>query len=726
MAATDLVELLLGSPCPPSRPAARTSPSSPWPPGPASSRCEAPVAELELHEADLVALVPQDLPGVHLHVLGLAVDQVEVGQGRPLLVVRRTCRAGSPTSTESRPGGRSGPARTRGRRRGRTAPRRRRRRGRSRVQRDGAGARRGRRSGSAASGGASSVGSTPEDGTAGNRSAPRRTACRTLAGVGRSFDSLSPALADAVRAAPLFFVATAPLAADGHVNVSPKGGDTLRVLDERTVAYLDLTGSGVETIAHLRENGRITLMVCAFSGPPQIIRLYGRGEVVRARGRGLGARWRTCSPTSPGPGPSSGSAVERVGSSCGYAVPLMRYEGERIAAARVGRAEGRGRPRRVPRREERGEHRRAARPRPRVRRRRDARCRARSPSSPGRPAASARRWPGRWPPRARRSSSTRPRRWRRGSGWRRRCPTPPTSRPTWPTRPPPASLRRRHRGERYGRLDVLVNNAGTTVVIPHHDLEAVTPDVWRRIFDVNVIGTWQVTVAALPAPAGHRGRQRRERHLVGGRAADRQLHPLRGVEGGAQPRHPPAWPTWSARRCGSTPWPPASSTRRGRRIGTRCAKWCVLPRRCSAPDSPRTSPKWCSDWCAPAYVTGAGRGRRRRSRPRGSRTFVAQRSSRSARASGSLPPARRWRAAGGGKGRPMGGGLVAATRVTAARAAGARRRAGPSTRGRRPAPTAPRDRRRAHRRPTSGSSPRPARRCRRRACGGGRRRGRRR
>jgi len=146
--------------------------------------------------------------------------------------------------------------------------------------------------------------------------------------VGRSFDALTPALADAVRAAPLFFVATAPLAADGHVNVSPKGADTLRVLDERTVAYLDLTGSGAETIAHLRENGRITLMVCAFSGPPQIVRLHGRGEVVRPRDPGFD-ELAPLFPDLPGARAIVRVAVERVGSSCGFAVPLMSYEGER-------------------------------------------------------------------------------------------------------------------------------------------------------------------------------------------------------------------------------------------------------------------------------------------------------------------------------------------------------------------------------------------------------------
>ncbi len=163
--------------------------------------------------------------------------------------------------------------------------------------------------------------------------------CRTLAGVGRSFDALTPALADAVRAAPLFFVATAPLAAAGHVNLSPKGADTLRVLDERTVAYLDLTGSGAETIAHLRENGRITLMVCAFSGPPQIVRLHGRGEVLRPGDAGF-EELAGLFPDLPGTRAVIRVAVERVGSSCGFAVPLMRYEGERDRLHRWAEAKG--------------------------------------------------------------------------------------------------------------------------------------------------------------------------------------------------------------------------------------------------------------------------------------------------------------------------------------------------------------------------------------------------
>src|SRR5207253_2313915 len=102
----------------------------------------------------------------------------------------------------------------------------------------------------------------------------------SVARMGRAFDRLNDELRAFVERQHVFFVATAPLAGDGHVNVSPKGYDTFRVLDDRTVCYLDISGSGAETIAHVRENGRITIMCCAFEGNPNVVRLYGRGEVV--------------------------------------------------------------------------------------------------------------------------------------------------------------------------------------------------------------------------------------------------------------------------------------------------------------------------------------------------------------------------------------------------------------------------------------------------------------
>jgi hypothetical protein len=133
---------------------------------------------------------------------------------------------------------------------------------------------------------------------------------------------------------PLFFVGTAPLAGDGHVNLSPKGPiGTLRVLDEHTVAYLDIIGSGTETIAHLRENGRIVVMLCAFDGPPRILRLHGRGEVVLAgdpRFDELLARGGFDQPSAPEARRSIVVVnVERIADSCGYGVPLMSYEGQR-------------------------------------------------------------------------------------------------------------------------------------------------------------------------------------------------------------------------------------------------------------------------------------------------------------------------------------------------------------------------------------------------------------
>lgn len=131
----------------------------------------------------------------------------------------------------------------------------------------------------------------------------------------------------------VFFVATAPSGAEGRVNVSPKGvGGTFAVLDERTVAYVDLTASGSETIAHLRENGRVTLMFCAFEGPPDIVRLHGHGRFVTLYDEGfedLLARFDGGLDESQGARAVVVVDVERVADSCGYGVPLMDYRGER-------------------------------------------------------------------------------------------------------------------------------------------------------------------------------------------------------------------------------------------------------------------------------------------------------------------------------------------------------------------------------------------------------------
>jgi hypothetical protein len=136
----------------------------------------------------------------------------------------------------------------------------------------------------------------------------------------------------------MFFVATAPDGPGGHVNVSPKGmGGTFVVLGEHRVAYLDYHGSGAETIAHLHENGRITLMFCAFQGPPNIVRLHGRGRAVPVTDPGY-AELVQLFPAPPdlhGVRSIIEVDVTRISDSCGYAVPLMTYEGDRDLLTRA-------------------------------------------------------------------------------------------------------------------------------------------------------------------------------------------------------------------------------------------------------------------------------------------------------------------------------------------------------------------------------------------------------
>jgi Pyridoxamine 5'-phosphate oxidase len=149
--------------------------------------------------------------------------------------------------------------------------------------------------------------------------------------VGTVYEAIDGRLREFILAQPIFFVATAPSGAGGHINVSPKGGmGCLAVPDEHRVAYLDYTGSGAETIAHLRENGRITLMLCAFQGPPKIVRLYGHGRVVAPEDAEF-PHLMVGFPGEPARGLRSiiEVAVERISDSCGYQVPLMEYVGDR-------------------------------------------------------------------------------------------------------------------------------------------------------------------------------------------------------------------------------------------------------------------------------------------------------------------------------------------------------------------------------------------------------------
>lgn len=141
--------------------------------------------------------------------------------------------------------------------------------------------------------------------------------------MGKTYERIDDRLRSFIEAQRIFFVATAPLAETGHVNLSPKGLDTLRVLDPHTVAYLDYVGSGAETIAHLRENGRIVIMFCAFDGSPQILRLYGRGEVLEPQDDEFARIRRQFSPSSDARSIVR-VGVQRIADSCGFGVP--RYE----------------------------------------------------------------------------------------------------------------------------------------------------------------------------------------------------------------------------------------------------------------------------------------------------------------------------------------------------------------------------------------------------------------
>ncbi len=145
--------------------------------------------------------------------------------------------------------------------------------------------------------------------------------------MGKVLDALDDKLIEWVGAQHVFFVATAP-DRGGHVNLSPKGHDSFRVLDERTVASLDLTGSGAETIAHTRQNGRITIMFCAFEGPPLVLRLFGTGTASPHGTPGYDALAGHF-PDLPGARSIVSVAVERVQTSCGYSIPFMDHREER-------------------------------------------------------------------------------------------------------------------------------------------------------------------------------------------------------------------------------------------------------------------------------------------------------------------------------------------------------------------------------------------------------------
>ena len=154
------------------------------------------------------------------------------------------------------------------------------------------------------------------------------------------YDSISPDLQEWIDAQHIFFVASAPLSADGHINLSPKGLDCFRVLGPNRVAYLDLTGSGNETSAHLAENGRITFMFCSFDKAPRITRLFGRGETILPGS----TEWAGLAGHFPsgyaGVRQIIAAGIYQAQTSCGYAVPFMQFVEERDTLLRSAASKG--------------------------------------------------------------------------------------------------------------------------------------------------------------------------------------------------------------------------------------------------------------------------------------------------------------------------------------------------------------------------------------------------
>ena len=146
--------------------------------------------------------------------------------------------------------------------------------------------------------------------------------------MGKLYQELTPKLIEFISEQKLFFVGTAPLSQEGHVNISPKGMDSLQVLDNNTVAYLDVTGSGVETISQIKENRRLVLMLCAFEGKPFILRLHGKGSVIEKDSdefHVLEGRFEQL----PGVRSIIKLEITRIADSCGWNVPLYKFEGTR-------------------------------------------------------------------------------------------------------------------------------------------------------------------------------------------------------------------------------------------------------------------------------------------------------------------------------------------------------------------------------------------------------------
>lgn len=152
-------------------------------------------------------------------------------------------------------------------------------------------------------------------------------------------EEITPEISEWIKQQHLFFVGTAPLSENGHINCSPKGLDSFRVLSPHEVAYLDVTGSGAETIAHVRENGRIVFMFCEFNGTAKIVRLHGQGEVIFPASE----RWDELIdrfPSQPGARSIIAGRITRISDSCGFGVPKYEYVRERQGLAKWAQSKG--------------------------------------------------------------------------------------------------------------------------------------------------------------------------------------------------------------------------------------------------------------------------------------------------------------------------------------------------------------------------------------------------
>ena len=152
-------------------------------------------------------------------------------------------------------------------------------------------------------------------------------------GMGKTYDTLPTTLGDWIKQQKVFFVSTAPSGDEGHINCSPKGSDSFRIINDQEFAYLDFTGSGVETISHVQQNGRIVIMFCAFEGPPKIARIHGTGEVIFP----TDPAFADLSPLFPENGGTRAIIkvkATRISDSCGYTVPFMDFVKPRDALDR--------------------------------------------------------------------------------------------------------------------------------------------------------------------------------------------------------------------------------------------------------------------------------------------------------------------------------------------------------------------------------------------------------